>query len=204
MISKDTEYSMLKQEIISTTDIISNITLAMYTITVSIIVLAFETENAVIFLAPYIVLYPFQNIINRKRDGINRIAAYIAVFLEKEKGWEGQYNQYYEVMRGYNKGLMLTRKVWNFIIGRTNSTQLGLLSTVLFNYFYFKTVQIADIGIKDAALVATSILLFVVLAFENKIIISNKDIRTMYIEQLKLLKSLRKNKFATSQPQSRS
>ena len=192
MISKDTEYSMLKQEIISTTDIISNITLAMYTITVSIIVLAFETENAVIFLAPYIVLYPFQNIINRKRDGINRIVAYIAVFLEKEKGWEGQYNQYYEVMRGYNKGLMLTRKVWNFIIGRTNSTQLGLLSTALFNYFYFKTVQIADIGIKDAALVATSILLFVVLAFENKIIISNKDIRTMYIEQLKLLKKSQK------------
>ena len=188
MISKDTEYSMLKQEIISTTDIISNITLAMYTITVSIIVLAFETENAVIFLAPYIVLYPFQNIINRKRDGINRIAAYIAVFLEKEKGWEGQYNRYYEVMRGYNKGLMLTRKVWNFIIGRTNSTQLSLLSTALFNYFY----QIADIGIKDAALVATSILLFVVLAFENKIIISNKDIRTMYIEQLKLLKKSQK------------
>lgn len=107
-------------------------------------------------------------------------------------------------MRGYNKGLMLTRKVWNFIIGRTNSTQLSLLSTALFNYFYFKTVQIADIGIKDAALVATSILLFVVLAFENKIIISNKDIRTMYIEQLKLLKKSQKNKFATSQPQSRS
>lgn len=66
MISRDTEYSMLKQEIISMTDIISNITVAMYTITVSIIVLAFETKNAVIFLTPYIVLYPFQNIINRK------------------------------------------------------------------------------------------------------------------------------------------
>lgn len=57
-------------------------------------------------------------------------------------------------------------------------------------YLILKTVQIADIGIKDAALVATSILLFVVLAFENKIIISNKDIRTMYIEQLKLLKKV--------------
>lgn len=67
MISKDTEYSMLKQEIISTTDIISNITLAMYTITVSIIVLAIETENAVIFWLLILFCIPFRILSTEKR-----------------------------------------------------------------------------------------------------------------------------------------
>lgn len=187
MVSKDTEYSMLKQEIISESEIISNVTIAMYTITLSIFVLGAEFDNSIIFLAPYIILFPFQNIINRKRDGINRIAAYMAVFLEDEKGWEGRYNEIFEAMRGYDKNLMLARRIWNFIIGRTNSTQLGLLSTLIFNLFYWKNLNFNSMGFEDATIVIISVVLFIILALVNKTSISNVGRRNMYIEQLKLI-----------------
>lgn len=188
MINKDTEYSMLKQEIISASEIISNVTLAMYTITLSIFVLGAEFDNSIIFLAPYIILFPFQNIINRKRDGVNRIAAYIAVFLEEGKGWEGKYNEYFEAMRGYDENLMLARRIWNFIIGRTSSTQLGLLSTLIFNLFYWKNLDLNSMRFEDAALVILSVVLFIILALGNKAGISNVGLRSMYIERLKLIK----------------
>lgn len=188
MINKDTEYSMLKQEIISASEIISNVTLAMYTITLSIFVLGAEFDNSIIFLTPYIILFPFQNIINRKRDGVNRIAAYIAVFLEEGKGWEGKYNEYFEAMRGYDENLMLARRIWNFIIGRTSSTQLGLLSTLIFNLFYWKNLDLNSMRFEDAALVILSVVLFIILALGNKAGISNVGLRSMYIERLKLIK----------------
>lgn len=102
-MDKNTEYTMLKQEIINTSDIIVNITIAMYTISISIFVLAFEFSNCYIFLLPYMILFPFQNMINRKRDGINRMAAYIAVYLEDDNCWENRLSNNLIVFRAHEK-----------------------------------------------------------------------------------------------------
>lgn len=88
MISKDTEYSMLKQEIISTTDIISNITLAMYTITVSIIVLAIETENAVIFWLLILFCIPFR-ILSTEKETVSIELQHTLRFFWKRKRMGG-------------------------------------------------------------------------------------------------------------------
>ncbi len=185
MISKEVEYSMIKQEIISATEIVVNISIAMYTITLSIFVLAAQFNKPVLFLSPYIILFPFQNLINRKKDGINRLAAYSAVFLEEGNGWESKYNELFSVMKGYDKNLILLRRVWNALIGRTNSTQLGILSTVIFNITFWKNTNASSMKFEEAILVVFSVLLFVFIAIVNSNMMSNIETRNIYIERLK-------------------
>ena len=91
MITKDSEYTMLKQEIISLVEIQNTYIIAMYTITITILGVAFERKSQILFLLPYIILFSFQRIISAKRDGMLRIASYIAVYLEEGTGWESIY-----------------------------------------------------------------------------------------------------------------
>lgn len=87
-IKNTNEYLSLRSEIISLVDIQYNYILAMYTISIALISLAIQQQNEWIFLLPYIVLFSFQRVISAKRNIMIRIAAYIAVFLDEEFGWE--------------------------------------------------------------------------------------------------------------------
>lgn len=91
MISPDVEYTMLKEEILGLISSSDNLIIAMYTITIAILAVAFETNNCLLFLLPFIVLFSFQGVLNRKRDNMVKLAAYIAVYLEEEKGWESKF-----------------------------------------------------------------------------------------------------------------
>lgn len=193
-MSKETEYTMLKQEIINTSDIIVNITIAMYTISITIFVFALEFKNCYAFLFPYMILFPFQNMINRKRDGINRIAAYISVYLEKGKGWESRISKNIVIFRGLDKHQVLVNRIWNFIIGRTNSSQIGLLSTIFFLYTYANNVNVKALTIENYCLLFLSVILFIILFWGNKRELSNMSTRDLYIERLKQAEQAQKTK----------
>lgn len=193
-MDKNTEYTMLKQEIINTSDTITNITIAMYTISISIFVFAFEFGNCLIFLLPYMILFSFQNIINRKKDGINRIAAYIAVYIETGNEWESMLSDNMLVFRAHDKKLMANNRLWNFLIGRTNATQLGLFSTVFFLIRYIPQVDWNAVTMVDYSLICLSVVLLFLLFISNKRELSNMSTRELYILRLKRDKELMKAK----------
>lgn len=191
-MDKVTEYTMLKQEIINTSDVIVNITITMYTISTAIFVFALEFNNCYAFLFPYVVLFPFQNMINRKRDGINRLAAYISVYIEEGNGWESKLSENIAVFRGLDKHKVIVNRIWNFIIGRTNSSQLGLISTIFFLYTYMQRVNMAALTIENYSLPILSVLLFIILFWGNKRALSNVATRDLYIARLEQAKLAQK------------
>lgn len=183
-VSKDMEYNMLKQEIINTSDIIVNIMIAIYTISVSIFVFAFECNNSYAFLLPYIILLPFQNLINRKRDEINRIAAYIAVYLEDGDGWESNLKKNMEVLRGFDNHTASDNKFCNFIIGRTNCSQIGLFCTIFFVVSYYKRINMGCITLENVILLSLAFGLPFTLFSMNKRASLNMSTRDVYIKRL--------------------
>lgn len=193
-MNKEMEYTMLKQEIINTSDIIVNITIAMYTTSIVIFVFASEFNNCYAFLFPYIVLFPFQNMISRKRDGINRIAAYIAVYIEEGEDWESKLSQNIIAIRGLDKKQIFINRIWNFMVGRTNSSQIGLLATVFFLYIYMQNLQIEKMTIENYCLIMLSIVLFLILFWKNKSALSNTATRDLYILRLDQAKQAQNSK----------
>ncbi len=85
------EYSALRDEIISISEQLRSTWTTMITLCVSIYILAFETKSSELFLLLYIILIPFQYIINSQQWSVQKISTYIRCFFEsKELGihWE--------------------------------------------------------------------------------------------------------------------
>lgn len=127
---KSEEYASLRSEIISLVDIQYNYILAMYTISIAIISLAIQQQNEWIFLLPYVILISFQRVISAKRNIMLRIAAYIAVFLDEDFGWEKNYKDIID--NTLNKHNNKKKFSWlkNIISGRISSLQLGVVCSV--------------------------------------------------------------------------
>lgn len=192
-MDKNIEYTMLKQEIINTSDIIVNITLSMYAVTVTIFVFALEFDNCYAFLLSYLIFIPFQNMINRKRDGINRIAAYIAVYLENGEGWESNYNSNLTKIKGNDRRRRVFTRLFNFIIGQSSSTQLGLLSTILFYITYIPKIDMNTINIFNYFMLILPSILLAILFLLNQKILMNINSRNEYIIRLKKQKYNKKD-----------
>ena len=128
-IEKATEYESLRQEILDLITAKDNFIIAMYTITTAILCFAFELENPVLFLVPYIVLFAFQYNISAKNESMVILAAYIAVCLEEGQGWESQNQKYRDAMRN---GVTFHKpeSIWKILVGRLGSAQLGLLCSM--------------------------------------------------------------------------
>lgn len=129
-MNQSDEYTSLRSEIISLVEIQYNYILAMYTISIAIISLAIQQQNEWIFLLPYIILFSFQRVITAKRFIMLRIAAYIAVFLDEEFGWEKNYNDIVDnTLKKHNRKKKFT---WlqNVLTGRISSLQLGAVCSV--------------------------------------------------------------------------
>lgn len=191
MISQDSEYSMLKQEIISLVEIQNTYIIAMYTITITIFGIAFERRSHVLFLLPYIILFPFQRVISAKQDGIARIAAYISVYLEQGTGWESFYEEVFNRTTKENNNREKFSKLMNIITGRISSLQLAVLSSIssIIMCCYNKKINIFDIkNIKliDSVVIIGAILLFAILYYWTKGAL--KSNRKKYIKALENLK----------------
>ena len=65
-VNKNDEYTMLRQEILNLITCKENYIIAMNTITVAILCVGFELRNPIVFLAPYVILFAFQNVIKKR------------------------------------------------------------------------------------------------------------------------------------------
>ncbi len=90
------EYSMLRQEIILSSDTIKKYNSLLYTATVALLAFAFNQSSAILFLLPFIVLFPVCILVKKETIQMMRIGAYILVFLEAKGDilWETRLNMY--------------------------------------------------------------------------------------------------------------
>lgn len=185
-IDKPTEYATLRQEILDSIAAKDNYIIAMYTITTAVLCVAFELQNPILFLIPYVILFAFQNAIATKNENMIAIAAYIAVCLEKGSGWESNNIKLKGVMQ---KGIPYKRltSIWKFLIGRISSVQLGMLCsvscTVIAIIDILAAEQICEM-IESGAYIILSAVLYILIRIQTKNVLSLKDRREAYIKNL--------------------
>lgn len=123
------EYISLRNEIISLEEQQRNVWIYMYVIFCTLFVLGLERSHY-LFLVTYIVLIPFQCVINNFLWSIHKLSIYIRVFYESNNenlNWE-TFHQYYPYVN-YSKE---KSKSINDIIMISGATHLGLLATAFF------------------------------------------------------------------------
>lgn len=169
-IDKPTEYASLRQEILDSITSRDNYIMAMYSITAAGLCVAFELQNPILFLIPYIILFAFQNTITSKNENMIVLAAYIAVYLEEGCGWESSNAEIKKIMR---EGIPFKRanSVWKFLVGRIGSVQLGMLcsiSCVAYSVINIcSATQINDM-IEAGIYIVLSIILYVLIRVQTK------------------------------------
>lgn len=123
------EYDSLRDEIVSLQEQQRNVWIYMYVIFCSLFILGLEWSNY-LFLFTYIILIPFQCIINNFLWSIEKISTYIRIFFENERTnmhWESfhVYPTYREYWKKRNNSIY-------GIIRLSGSIHLGLLATGFF------------------------------------------------------------------------
>lgn len=89
-------YNTLRHEIISILELQRNVWIYMYVLFGTLFVLGLEWSNY-LFLVSYIILIPFQCIINDYEWSISKISTYIRIFFEKEDNeisWESLHTSF--------------------------------------------------------------------------------------------------------------
>lgn len=157
-------YETLRNEIISTQEQRRNVWLSMYTLYATLFVFGVEF-NYHLLLCTYVIIIPFQNIINDCTSAVSKLSAYIMVYFERNRddmNWE--YLQLYPEYRNYYS------KDHKTIIGRlknTGSTQLGLLTTAIYNALWIMEVVKREGMVFSTFELFASILSFVLLLFST-------------------------------------
>lgn len=129
-MDKNTEYSALKNELINLDTERNNLVIAMYSIFITVFCFSVEFKNKFALLSLYIVLFAFQRRFITIRDGMNRIAAYITVYLDNPYGWESNLITIFKETSLKNKQDVKMPKVIELVTGRVASVQLGLFSSL--------------------------------------------------------------------------
>lgn len=192
-MDKNTEYTMLKEEILNLTNTRNNYIIALYTITVTIIVFAIERQNQYIFLIAYIILFAFQRRIISSREGMVRIAAYIVVFLEEGTGWESNYNEIFRNTCIKSKHQVKNPKLFELLTGRVSVVQLGFFcsaASIVMNWYNNKITlkNIIHLELIDYIAFICAVILYILLRIWSKNALKTNDIRNDYINELKQYK----------------
>lgn len=170
MNEKIEEYESLRNEIISIEEQQTNILIYMYVIFCSLFVLGLEWSHY-LFLTTYIVLIPFQCIINNFREIVVKLSTYIRVFFENngnEIHWE-TLQTYYPYCNYYKENPSRI----NNIIRRSGSIHLGGLSslsflTITLKNSYSNNNNLFEVKVTDILLMTLSVVLFFVIFMINK------------------------------------
>lgn len=87
----DTEYSSIRNEIISDNTIKNNYYIAMYTIVIAIFCIAFESDmkEPWLYYLPYVALIPMQRATEARKIHALKLSAFLAVFANDK--WEKEY-----------------------------------------------------------------------------------------------------------------
>lgn len=162
------EYTSLRNEIISLEEQQRNVWIYMYVIFCSLFVLGLEWSHY-LFLVTYIVLIPFQCVINNFLWSIHKLSVYIRVFFEDDNtklNWESfhQYYPYIEYYKGKSKSI-------NDTIMTSGATHLGLLATSFFCGYILKSAYQNGqflLANMDIILILFSVILFFIILIINK------------------------------------
>lgn len=189
MVDSNTEYNALRSEILNLISIQNTYIIAMYTITVTILGIGLQTQNSLLFLLPYTVLFSFQRTISAKRDGYLRIAAYIAVYLEEGSGWESKYATIISSIQPTKHNNKFVTVINNIFVGRISSSQLGILCSSI-------SIIMASLNITDnnfpltIATILSAVVLLLLLLRYNKNTLKSMKKREEYIQLMKSAKQL--------------
>lgn len=162
------EYDSLRNEIISIEERRRNVWIYMYVLFVTIFILGIEFSYSLL-LVTYIILLPFQVVINRYSWGVTKISAFIRIFYEEDNDnltWEGMhvFSDYRELIKKYNRSI-------SGIIRYTGVSQLGFLATAFYishllydryseGLFYLRAI--------DIVLISISVILFFISIILNQ------------------------------------
>lgn len=186
------EYISLRSEIISLVNIQCN--------TVAIITLAIQQKNEWIFLLPYIILFSFQRLISAKRNVMLRIAAYIAVFLDGDFGWEKNYSEITDNTLNKHNDKEKFSKFKDIVFGRISSLQLGVVCSVGCiitcvmhiaenkKWYSWSDIMISNISFIEIFPALCAMILFCGLADLCKGALKAMKVRDTYIESLQIYK----------------
>lgn len=175
MSEKIEVYETLRNEIIAIEEIQRNVWIYMYVIFCTLFVLGLQWSYY-LFLVTYIVLIPFQCVINDYKWSISKMSTYIRIFFENENrniNWESlhlcdSYREYYKQKKRSIKG----------IIKISGATHLGLLATGFYCGYMLKNSYVDKnfvLDLENVLLIILSIVLFMILVIINRDYYKNYD-----------------------------
>lgn len=199
-IDKETEYGTLRQEILDSITARDNYIIAMYTITTAVLCVAFELQNPVLFLIPYIILFAFQNSIASKNENMIVLATYIAVYLEDGEGWESRNIDLKDIM---HKGIPYKRprSIWSRLLGRIGSVQLGLLCSIsCIIYSAINLIGVSNVyeSVEPVACIFLALVLYILIRIQTRDVLKLGNRRKAYIENLQKAKEHSETRELTS------
>lgn len=161
-------YETIRNEIISIQELQRNMWIYMYVLFGTLFVLGLEWSNY-LFLVSYVILIPFQCIINDYQWSISKMSTYIRIFFEEQDrnmGWESLhiYSRYKEYFMNRSKSI-------GGIIRISGAVHLGGLSTFFYCWDILQKSYINGIftiGIMDLVWIVIAIVLFTILILVNK------------------------------------
>lgn len=185
-------YETIRNEIISLQESQRTVWIYMYVLFATLFVLGLELSEH-LFLVSYVVLIPFQCVINDYHWSISKMSTYIRVFFEEEDqdiGWESLH--VYSYYRDYYKN---KSKSIRGIIRISGAVHLGFLSTVFYCWHILKESYFGEgfaLSIENLIWIILSIMLFIFLVLINKDFYHNYD--TELEDVIKKYKKERKEK----------
>lgn len=162
------EYESLRNEIISMQEMQRNVWIYMYVLFCSLFVLGLQWSYY-LFLVTYIILIPFQCVINDFLWSVAKMSTYIRVFYEESKkdmNWESLH--IYDLYRNYyvRKSSSLSG-----IIRVSGSIHLGIIATVFFCWSIltenYKNGHFILSGLDIFLIICSLLLLFTIIKINN-------------------------------------
>jgi len=166
------EYNALRAELVAKQERKAQVWLHMYILYISLFVLSVDKNRYGLLLLTFVVLIPYQEVINNLEWNVSRISAYIREFYEDETSaqrWETMnptYKPYTEFLQNQKVNTL------SGFVRRAGSIHLGLLSTgfyignVVTKHFECGTLQKLTLMELAGMLLAVILLAFVV--YENQ------------------------------------
>lgn len=171
MTENMSEYSALRDELVANQERKASVWLHMYILYLSLFVLGFEISYYM-FLLTFIVIIPYQQVINNLEWNVSRISAYIRIFYEgkeNEQRWETMNTQYGPYLAFLNKKFHFISR----FVRKEGSIHLGLLSMCFFIYNILLQNKVDGkkqfcLSWWDAFLILAVVILFVIVIVENQ------------------------------------
>lgn len=171
MQSELAELNNLRNEIISDQQQKRNVWLHMYILFVSLFVIGLEVSHYT-FLLTFVILIPYQEVINNMDWNVSRISAYIRIFYESKDpnlNWETMNTKYIPYRRYFDKRI---KGVTGFI-RNAGSIHLGFMATAFFIGQHLIENYTANGGAISFNIIDTLLLILSVVLFFVTILINH-------------------------------